>query len=179
MSTCSFQFHWRFSKDEKHSKHSRKGKGKVNSKDKESDRNKKNEEQMKMDDTVQVHINHQKDGNIYHNQSDGLHNEVVAQGKKEEVEGSPVTRDTSTDCSPAVDGNTDTMKAEEKGNIDKTQHSQERLTDDEAVSDERGADTSAAEGDKNGSTVEDLKEEEPPFTGLTEHFNTDHAIVCS
>lgn len=169
------KFHWRFSKDEKHSKHSRKGKSKVNSKDKESDRNKKNEEQMKMDDTVQVHINLQKEVDICHNQSDGLHDEAVTQLRQEEVESSPVVADTNTNCSPA-----DTMKVEEKGNIDETQHSQERLTDDdEAVSDVRGADTSADEGDKNVSTVENLQTEEPTFPGLTEHFNTDHAIVCS
>lgn len=177
MSTCSFQFHWRFSKDEKHSRHSKKGKGKVNSKDKESDRNKKNEGQMKTDDTVQVHINHQTDENIYHNQSDGLLDEGVTQSKKE-VEGSPVICDTNTNCSPTVEGITDTMEAEE-GNIDKTQHSQERLADDEAVSDEREADTSAADDVKTISAGENLQDEEPPFTGLTEHFNTDHAIVCS
>ncbi|XP_077347505.1 raftlin isoform X2 [Lithobates pipiens] len=172
------KFHWRFSRDEKHSKHSRKGKGKVNSKDKESDRNKKNEEQVKIDDTVQVHINHQTDGNIYHNQSDGLHSEVVAQLKKEEVEESPVIRDTNANCPPTVEEITETTKAEKEGDIDKTQHSQERLTDDDAVSDVREAATSAAEGDTNINTGEHLQEE-PPFTGLTEHFNTDHAIVCS
>ncbi|XP_072268547.1 raftlin [Pyxicephalus adspersus] len=156
------KFHWRFSKDEKHS---RKGKGKGNSKDKESDRNKKNEDQIKTDDMVQVHINHQTDGNIYHNQSDGLHDEVAAQMKKE-VEGSPVIHDTNTHCSSAVEGITESMKAGEEENFDKTQHSQERLTDDG-----READTS--------SPMENIQEEEPPFTGLTENFNTDHAIVCS
>lgn len=144
----------------------------MNSKDKELDRNKKNEEQIKMDDTVQVHINHQTDGNIHHNQSDGLQYEVVTQ---KEAEGSPLICSTNINCSPTVKGITETMETEEK-NMDKTEHSQERLTDAEAVDDERAA-TGEADGVKN-VTVENLQEE-PPFAGLKEHFNTDHAIVCS
>ncbi|XP_068092198.1 raftlin isoform X2 [Hyperolius riggenbachi] len=161
------KFQWR------HSKHSRKGKGKVNSKDKETDRNRKNEEQIKMDDTV--HGNHQTDGNIYHNQSGNPYQETAAQLKKTDVEGSTVMLDTNINCSLTAEGVTESVKTEVDGDTDTTQ--QEKPTGDEDGSDGSKIDTSAPEGDKNVHIMENPQDGDTS-AGLGVHFNTESGIEC-
>ncbi|XP_075068414.1 raftlin [Mixophyes fleayi] len=150
------KFQWKFSKDEKHSKHSKKGKGKVNTKDKESDRNKKNEEQMKSDDIAEVHGNHQTDGNILP-QSDGLHEEVITQPDKEEVEESPFLLDTHTNSSLHVEDVTEIINSEESGCIDKAQ-----CFEGESANDGVGskADTDTVEGDIDVQPEKNFQEDE-------------------
>ncbi|KAM9308165.1 raftlin [Gastrophryne carolinensis] len=165
------KFSFKLSKE--HSKHSRKGKGRGNAKDKESDRNKKNEEQIKMGETVQHHGNHQTDGNIYHNQGVGLHQEVTTQLEKVDTEGSQVMPDTNTCGSVTVDGAQESVEA--GGCTDNKPCPEEQITHIGIVSDEREADACAAEGDTNVQAVESLQGEEALSTGLEEHIN---AEVC-
>ncbi|XP_075683350.1 raftlin [Rhinoderma darwinii] len=123
------KFHLRFSKDEKHSRHSKKGKGKINSKDKETDRNKKNEEQTKTDDTVDIHGNHQTDGTILQ-KSDGLQENVITEQMNEEVEEAPMLLNAN---SPLIEESTESMKDEESGGTDGTKSVEVEADDDDGV----------------------------------------------
>ncbi|KAM4705132.1 raftlin [Rhinophrynus dorsalis] len=87
------KFQWKFSKDDKHSKHSKKVKGNRNSKEnqhvdgnKELERNRKNEEPPKIEDTGDgnIHGNHLQDGNE-HSKNDSPNEEVVAPPKQEVI----------------------------------------------------------------------------------------------
>uniref|UniRef100_A0A8C5N294 Raftlin, lipid raft linker 1 n=1 Tax=Leptobrachium leishanense TaxID=445787 RepID=A0A8C5N294_9ANUR len=83
------KFQWKFSKDEKHSKHSKKLKGQTNSKDnqqtdgkKEFDKNRKNEELPKINEAIEgnMYVDHQGDGGL-HIQSDGIIEETLTPPK--------------------------------------------------------------------------------------------------
>lgn len=151
------KFHLRFSKDEKHSKHSKKGKGKVNSKDMEIDRNKKNEEQTKTDDTVDIHGNHQTDGNILQN-SDGLQEDVVTQQKNEEVEEAPSSL--TANFSLSVEESAESRKNEESVCTDGTKSLEVESSDDGVVDDGKKAENEAGEGDVDTQLMENLQVED-------------------
>ncbi|XP_063778236.1 raftlin [Pseudophryne corroboree] len=148
------KFQWKFSKDEKHGRHSKKGKGKVTSKDKEHDRNKKNEEQTKCDDTVEVHGNHQTDGNILP-KSDDHHKEIITQLKKE-VDESQL----DTNSSLHVEEVTEIMKGEEPGCIEKIQCFEGESDNDGVGSAGRKADTDTVEADIEVQPEETFQVEE-------------------
>ncbi|KAG9476203.1 hypothetical protein GDO78_002992 [Eleutherodactylus coqui] len=148
------KFHLRFSKDERHSKYSKKGKGKVNSKDKETDRNKKNEEQTKTDDAVDIHGNHQTDGNILL-KSDGLKEDViVAQQKNEEVEESPLLLNANS--SSLVEEPSESIKDEESG-TEGTKGMEVKPADDGV--DAKQAENDAGEGDVETPLMANLQVE--------------------
>ncbi|CAN2389772.1 protein transport into membrane raft [Pristimantis euphronides] len=150
------KFHLRFSKDERHSRYSKKGKGKVNSKDKETDRNKKNEEQIKTDDTVDIHGNHQTDGNILP-KSDGLQEDVINQQKNEEVEEVPLLLNANS--SSLVEGSTESVKDEESGCTEGTKNMEVESMDDGAVGDGNPVENDAGKGGADTQLMENLQVE--------------------
>ncbi|XP_056375898.1 raftlin isoform X2 [Hyla sarda] len=151
------KFHLRFSKDEKHSKSSKKGKGKVNSKDKETDRNKRNEEQTKADDTVDIHGNHQTDGNILQ-KSDGLQEDVITQQKNVEVEEAPILLNANS--SPLVEESPENMKDEESGCTDGIKIIEIKSSDHGVVADGTKAENDASQGDVDTQLIENLQVED-------------------
>ncbi|MEE6466007.1 hypothetical protein FKM82_006791, partial [Ascaphus truei] len=93
------KFQWRFSKEEKQGKRSKKVKGKMNAKEnqhmdgkKELDKNRKNEELTKIDDATDcnIHGNHQADGDI-HSNSDDVNEEIITPPKNKDNEESKVS----------------------------------------------------------------------------------------
>ncbi|XP_053570184.1 raftlin [Bombina bombina] len=111
------KFGWRFSKDEKHGRHSKKGKVKLNSKGnhntdekKELDRNRKNEELTKVDEMADgsLHVNHYVDGIIHSNNE--VHNQEITLSTNEENAGSKESLTPENyNASPEVGGATDAM----------------------------------------------------------------------
>ncbi|XP_044149501.1 raftlin [Bufo gargarizans] len=148
------KFHLRFSKDERHSKHSRKGKGKVNSKDKETDRNKKNEEQTKTDDTVDIHGNHQTDGNILQ-KSEGVQEDLISQEKNEVVEETPLLRNANS--SPLLEESSEDIKDEESRCTDGTKSMEVESADIGIASDGKQAENDASEGGVDTPLMENLQ----------------------
>ncbi|KAM3928528.1 raftlin [Leptodactylus fuscus] len=151
------KFHLRFSKDDRHSKHSRKVKGKVNSKDKETDRNKRNEEQTKTDDTVDIHGNHQTDGNILL-KSDCVQESVITQQKNEAMEETPLLLNANS--SPLVEESNGSKKDEELGCTGGTKSIEGESADDGVVAEGKQAEDDAGEGDVGPQPMENLQVED-------------------
>lgn len=123
----------------------------------EIDRNKKNEEQTKTDDTVDIHGNHQTDGNILQN-SDGLQEDVVTQQKNEEVEEAPSSL--TANFSLSVEESAESRKNEESGCTDGTKSLEVESSDDGVVDDGKKAENEAGEGDVDTQLMENLQVED-------------------
>ncbi|XP_063308383.1 raftlin [Pelobates fuscus] len=159
------KFQWRFSKDEKHSKHSKKLKGKTNSKDnqysdgkKESDKNRKNEELPKINETVDdnIYVDQQSDGGT-HIKTDGLIEEVIAPPKNDDVEVERESLDTKVD-SALLHGEdlTEDLKEVNLGYTEQTQSLIEEIIGDDVVNGEKETDVTLdkVENDRDICPVE-------------------------
>ncbi|KAM8967086.1 raftlin [Pelodytes ibericus] len=161
------KFQWRFSKDEKHSKHSKKVKGKANSKENqhtdgkiESDKNRKNEELPKIDETVDgsIHGDHHGDEGI-HLKSDGLIEEVIVPPNTDDVEESQELASTKIDsASLHVEGLTNELK--DLGCTENIQSFFEEIMDDGPLGDKMETDITVkkSEDEREICTAEESSE---------------------
>ncbi|XP_053322398.1 raftlin [Spea bombifrons] len=157
------KFQWRFSKDEKHSKHSKKVKGKINSREnahtegkKESVKNRKNEELPKIDETVDgnIHEGYQRDGDV-HIRNDSLIEEVLTPPRNDDAEESQELLNTKTD-KVSLDV-VDFPEGLKEVDADKSQGMLGEIAD-EGDSKETDVIVNKSENDSNVCSVEDVQE---------------------